>query len=77
MSNNYSQNDVNLEFIESKGFDVTTKKGLQKALLWLETTNPDNLMYGEPTGDPFDIQMGSLRRGMLIESVKAKLQSMI
>ena len=46
MSNNYSQNDVNLEFIESKGFDVTTKKGLQKALLWLETTNPDNLMYG-------------------------------
>ena len=34
-------------------------------------------MYGEPTGDPFDIQMGKLRRGMLIESVKAKLQSMI
>ena len=75
MSNNYSLNDVNLDFIASKGFDVTSKKGLQKALLWLETTSPDNLLYGEPTGDPFDIQMGRLRRGMLIESVKTALQN--
>ena len=31
-------------------------------------------MYGDPTGDPFDIQMGSMRRGMLIEAVEKKLK---
>ena len=65
---------ANISFIESKGFDVSTVSGLTKAKTWLETTDPDNLMYGDPTGDPFDIQMGSMRRGMLIEAVEKKLK---
>ena len=70
---NYTQQDVNLEFIKTKGFDTTTTDGLEKALEWLQSTDPDNLMLGEPTGDPFDRQMGELRCGMLIETVEEEL----
>ena len=31
-------------------------------------------MLGEPTGDAFDIQMGSLRRGMLIKTVEREMK---
>lgn len=47
--------------------------GLQQAKEWLETADLDELMLGEPTGDAFDIQMGSLRRGMLIKTVEREM----
>ncbi len=65
-----TQRDINLTFIESKGFDTYTKEGLNKALKWLKTTDADNLMYGEPSGDEFDIMVGEMRRPMLISSVE-------
>ena len=70
----YSQDDANLVFIESKGFDTKTAEGLQKALKWVQTVSSDYLLYGEPTGDPFDIAMGEMRRPMLIDSVKKALK---
>ena len=70
---NYTQHDVNLAYIKTKGFDTTTTDGLEKALEWLLSTDPDNLMLGEPTGDPFDRQMGEFRRGTLIETVEEEL----
>lgn len=65
-----SQRDINLTFIESKGFDTYTKEGLNKALKWLKTAAADNLMYGEPSGDEFDIMVGEMRRPLLISSVE-------
>ena len=65
-----TQRDINLTFIESKGFDTYTKEGLNKALKWLKTADADNLMYGEPSGDEFDIMVGEMRRPMLISSVE-------
>ena len=62
--------DINLTFISSKGFDVFTVDGLNKALHWLQTADADNLMYGEPSGDEFDIMVGEMRRPMLIASVE-------
>ena len=70
---NYTQHDVNLAFIKTKGFDITTTVGLKKALEWLQSTDTDNLMLGEPTGAPFDRQMGEFRRSMLIETVEEEL----
>ena len=51
---NYTQHDENLAFIKTKGFDITTTDVLEKALEWLQSNDPDNLMLCEPTGDPFD-----------------------
>lgn len=65
-----TQRDINLTFISSKGFDVFTVDGLNKALHWLQTADADNLMYGEPSGDEFDIVVGEMRRPMLIASVE-------
>ena len=65
-----TQRDINLTFISSKGFDVFTVDGLNKALHWLKTADADNLMYGEPSGDEFDIMVGGMRRPMLIASVE-------
>ncbi len=65
---------VNLDFLAHKGFDVKTAKGLMEAKVWLETADPDDLMYGEPTGDEFDIAVGSMRRGMLLKTVEAALK---
>ena len=65
---------VNLNFLAHKGFDVKTVKGLMEAKAWLETADPDDLMYGEPTGDEFDIAVGSMRRGMLLKTVEAALK---
>lgn len=66
--------EYNVKFVESKGQDVNTVEGLQAAIKWLETANPDDLMLGDPTGDPFDIMVGETRRAPLIESVKLKLK---
>ena len=60
---------ANLEFIASQGFDTSSLEGLQKALVWLNTTVDYNLIYGEPSGDEFDIMVGEMRRPVLIESV--------
>lgn len=65
---------VNLNFLAHKGFDVKTVKGLMEAKAWLETADPDDLMYGEPTGDEFDIAVGSMCRGMLLKTVEAALK---
>ena len=65
--------DINLTFISSKGFDVYTTEGLNKALHWLKTADADNLMYGEPSGDEFDIMVGEMRRPMLINSVETAI----
>ena len=54
-----TQRDINL-----------TVDGLNKALHWLQTADADNLMYGEPSGDEFDIMVGEMRRPMLIASVE-------
>ena len=70
---NYTQHDENLAFIKTKGFDITTTDVLEKALEWLQSNDPENLMLGEPTGDPFDRQMGEFRRSMLIETVEEEL----
>lgn len=69
-----TQRDINLTFISSKGFDVYTTEGLNKALHWLKTADADNLMYGEPSGDEFDIMVGEMRRPMLIASVEQAIQ---
>ena len=65
--------DANLEFIASKGFDTSSLEGLQKALVWLHTTDADNLIYGEPSGDEFDFMVGEMRRSMLINSVETAI----
>ena len=65
-----TQRDINLTFIETKGFDTSSLTGLQDALKWLQTADADNLMYGEPSGDEFDIMVGEMRRPMLIDSVE-------
>ncbi|MBO5575969.1 MAG: hypothetical protein J5956_06685 [Ruminococcus sp.] len=70
----YEQQDPNLVFLAYKGFDVNTVKGLTIAKKWLETADPDDLMYGEPTGDPIDIFAGSMRRCLLIKSVDAEIR---
>ena len=44
-----TQHDANLTFIISKGFDTSSLSSLKKALVWLRTTDGDNLMYGEGT----------------------------
>lgn len=68
------QREVDLAFFQAKGFDPTTEEGLKKIKAWLETADPDELMLGEPTGDPFDITMGSVRRGPLLETVETELK---
>ena len=69
----HTQRDINLTFISCKGFDVYTTEGLTQALHWLKTADADNLMYGEPFGDEFDIMVGEMRRPMLINSVEAAI----
>ena len=68
-----TQRDINLTLISSTGFNVSTADGLNKALHWLKTADADNLMYGEPSGDEFDIMVGEMRRPMLISSVEAAI----
>lgn len=69
-----TQRDINLTFISSKGFDVYTTEGLNKAFHWLKNADADNLMYDEPSGDEFDIMVGEMRRPMLIASVEQAIQ---
>ena len=71
-----TQNDANLAFLQSKGFDTSSLSSLKKALLWLRTTDGDNLMYGDPSGDEFDKMVGEMRRPMLISSVEAAIKEL-
>lgn len=64
-----TQHDANLTFLQSKGFDTNSAESLKKGLAWIRTTDGDNLMYGQPSGDDFDKMVGEMRRPMLIESV--------
>lgn len=68
------QHRANIEFFRAKGFDPSTEVGLKKIRAWLQTADPDELMLGEPTGDPFDIAMGKLRRRPLLESVETEIK---
>ena len=68
-----AQHQANLDFLSYKEFDVTTLSGLKAALKWLKTTDADELLYGEPTGDPFDRAAGEMRRNMLIHSVQMEI----
>ena len=72
---NFELTEADVMFFASKGFDVKSSDGLRKALKWLRTTDADNLMFGEPTGDPFDIEMGELRRPMLITACEKALEN--
>ena len=64
----------NLFFLrEEKGFDTDTVVGLEEARKWILTADPDNLLFGEPKGDAFDIMVGSLRRGLLLQTVDLQL----
>lgn len=68
---------INLYFLkEEKGFDTDTVEGLEEARSWIRYANPDDLLIGEPKGDPFDIMIGSLRRGLLLQSVNLQLSRM-
>ena len=72
-----TQHETDLAFIiTSKGFDTSSPESLQKALTWLRTTDGDNLMYGEPTGDEFDKMVGEMRRPTLIESLERAIKQM-
>ena len=53
-----TQHDANLTFLSSKGFDTSSLSSLKKALVWLRTTDGDNLMYGKGAGDEFDKMVG-------------------
>ncbi len=68
-----TQHQANLDFISYKGFDTDSVSGLKYALKWLKTVDGDELLYGDPTGDPFDRTAGELRRNMLIHSVQYEL----
>ena len=74
LSRQLSQHDENLLFLAAKGLDIESQEGLEQALFWVSTTSPDNLLYGDPMGHPHDIMEGSLRRPMLIETVKTELR---
>lgn len=69
-----TQQDANLIFLQSKGFDTSSLESLKSALAWLQTTSSDNLMYGKGSGDEFDIMVGEMRRPMLIESVEREIK---
>ena len=71
-----TQQDANLAFIASKGFDTSSLTSLKSALAWLRTTAGDNLMYGEPSGDEFDKMVGEMRRPMLIDSVERAIKNL-
>ena len=64
----HNKHDINLTFLQQKGFKTSTIEDLNKALHWRKTTEADCLMHGEGTGDPFDIMVGEMRRPMLIAS---------
>lgn len=72
----HTQNSINLTFLNLKGFDTSTLKGLNAALHWLKTTDADCLMHGEGTGDPFDVMVGEMRRPMLIASVEEAITTL-
>ena len=72
-----TQHSINLTFLHLKGFDTNTLTGLKKALHWLKTSEPDCLMHGEETGDPFDIMVGEMRRPMLINSVEEAIMAIL
>ena len=70
-----TQHEMTLRFIASNGFDVTSSKELEKALEWISTTSGDELVCGS-TGYQFDIELGELRRPMLINAVKNELNKL-
>ena len=67
-----TQQQETIDFIASKGFDITTLIGLKSALKWLK--NADFQEFLPDTGEvdasfeSEDIAAGKLRRNMLIHS---------
>lgn len=70
-----TQHDMTLRFIASNGYDVTSNTDLEKALEWIKTTSADNLVFGS-TGYQCDIELGEIRRPMLINAVKNELNKL-
>ena len=66
----YSRSVTALDLKNSGIEDISGLDGLNQALNWPKTADADNLMYGEPSGDEFDIMVGEMRRPMLIASVE-------
>ena len=62
-----TQHDANLNFLQSKSFDTSSLPSLRQALAWLRTTDGDNLMYGEPSGEEFDkmVDYFALRKALI------------
>ena len=69
-----SEHDSDLLFLSDKGMDVATKEGLEKARVWVWTTSPDNLLYGDPEGNPVDIMVGAARRERLMGTIALELR---
>ena len=69
--------EAHLRFLsEEKGQPVDSVEGLKNTMFWLRSVNPDELLYGEASGDPFDIMIGTMRRGELIEAVDWKIRKL-
>lgn len=62
-----AEDEMTLVFLQSKGYGTDR---LAEAREWIKKADPDELMLGEGTGDPFDVTMGELRRPILLESVE-------
>lgn len=43
----HTQYDINITFLQQKGFDTSSLTGLKKALTWLKDTDADCLMHGK------------------------------
>jgi hypothetical protein len=71
----HTQHDINLTFLSLKCFDTSSLDVLNNVLQCLKATEAERLMHGKPTGDPFDIMVGEMRRPMLIASVEAAIKA--
>lgn len=69
--------DSTMQFLkDEKGMAVDTVENLEKTREWVSSTDPDNLLLGVPTGDPFDIFIGSIRRGLLLQAIDIRLEQL-
>lgn len=72
----YANDAANFFFLQTKGFATDNIEGLTAAKKWLCEATGDELMLGEPNGDPFDIAIGEMRRPMLIDFVNEEIRKL-
>ena len=69
-------------FLAAKGFDLSTKDGINAAMKWLKNARPTEMFYSEESEDAdeyeieFDSVMGNFRRSAMIRYLEG-LQKMI